>query len=536
MATTPSPSSTGKHVFHLPASLSNDYTLQEHLGSGAFAKVYLIRHKSTSLPYALKIIPKSHLTPSDKTRISREITILSKTSHINIIKFHKLLETPSHYYIITDYCKNGELFQYILTHRNINETEASVFFYQIVNAVHYLHSMNIIHRDIKPENILLSENNLLKVIDFGLSNYCSKNKLLETPCGSLCYAAPETLTGCAYDGKKSDVWSIGVILFAMLCGYLPFQNGNDSNQELYMRVMLCQYDIPQYVCDDARELICKILVRDPYKRVSLHELVESKFYMRGKRAFDKKYGTDAVRSCAGVNEKNSNGNSAHRASLPIAVRTSKKRLVSAFAPKCNHINERKHIQVKTRKLISNDVAVVCNTQAQAASLSCSPKKRNDNKNCTIKKTSLKLKVNSSNNSNNCNSRNKQYKSITQRHSRQISFDIKKQSNELSFNKTKCSLNSLNTSSSPTKHKNSSTCKYKCNTHTKHILKTIIANYTDRNTPIKNNHINSTLNATCSTFNRRHRTSLLYNSSNTRHNYEIRTKLKDKVFKLVSQQQ
>ena len=526
-----SPTTTKQHIFHLPTSLSNEYTLHEHLGSGAFAKVYLIHHKSTSLPYALKIIPKSQLAPSDKTRISREISILSKTSHINIIKFHRLLETQSHYYIITDYCKNGELFQYILTHRNINESEASIFFYQIVNAVHYLHSLNIIHRDIKPENILLSENNILKVIDFGLSNYYSKNKLLETPCGSLCYAAPETLTGCAYDGKKSDVWSIGVILFAMLCGYLPFQNGNDSNQELYMRVMLCQYEVPHYVCDEAKELICKILVRDPYKRVNLNEIVESKFYIRGKRGFNKRYGMN------NNNNNNSCVKNGHRSSLlPVTGKEDKKRLVSAFVPRSNYINERKYIHVKKRNVISNDVVVVCNTQVQSVSLSCSPKKCKGNKNCTIKRTSLKLNVNHNNKNKSSVSRNKQYKSITQRHSRQISFDIKKQSNELSFNKTKCSLN---TSNSPTKHKNTSTCKYKYNTHTKHILKTIIANYTDRNTPIKynNNHnINSTLNATCSTFNRRHRTSLLYNSSNTKPKCEIKTKLKEKVFKLVNQQQ
>ena len=528
MTTTHSPN---KHILHLlPTSLSNEYTIHEHLGSGAFAKVYLIHHKSTSLPYALKIIPKSHLTPSDITRISREISILSKTSHINIIKFHKLLETSNHYYIITDYCKNGELFQYILTHRNINITEASIFFYQIVNAVHYLHSMNIIHRDIKPENILLSDNNILKVIDFGLSNYYSKNKLLETPCGSLCYAAPETLTGCAYDGKKSDVWSIGVILFAMLCGYLPFQNGNDSNQELYMRVMLCQYEIPHYVCDEARELICKILVRDPYKRVNLNEIVESKFYIRGKKGFNKKYGVNDNN-----NSNNNSSKSGYRSSLVhMTVKEEKTRLVSAFVPKCNVINDRKVIHVKKRNVVSNDVVGVCNTQVQTVSLSCSPKKC---KNSTIKKTSLKLNVNNGNSNNNKNSvsRNKQYKSITQRHSRQISFDIKKQSNELSFNKTKCSLN---TSISPTKHKNSSTSKYKYNTHTKCILKTIIANYTDRNTPIKqhNNNINNTLNATCSTFNRRHRTSLLYNSNNIKPKYEIKTKLKEKVFKLVNQQQ
>jgi hypothetical protein len=221
--------------------------------------------------------------------------------------------------------------------------------------------------------------------------------------------------------------------------------------------------------------------------------------------------------------------------MHVTVKDDKKRLVSAFVPKCNYINERKFIHVKKRNtVVSNDVVSVCNTQVQTVSLSCSPKKRKENKNCTIKKASLKLNVNSDNNKNSI-SRNKKYKSITQRHSRQISFDIKKQSNESSFNKTKCSLN---TSISPVKHKNSSISKYKYNTHTKCILKTIIANYTDRNTPIKHHHnnINSTLNATCSTFNRRHRTSLLYNSNSTKPKHEIKTKLKDKLFKLVNQQQ
>jgi hypothetical protein len=255
--------------------------------------------------------------------------------------------------------------------------------------------------------------------------------------------------------------------------------------------------------------------------------VESKFYIRGKKGFNKKYGTNDSNS-------NNSSNKGYRSSLVhmTAVKEEKIRLVSAFVPKCNVINDKKVIHVKKRNVVSNDVVGVYNTQVQTVSLSCSPKKC---KNSTIKKTSLKLNVNNGNSNKNKNSvsRNRQYKSITQKHSRQISFDIKKQSNELSFNKTKCSLN---TSISPVKHKNSSTSKYKYNTHTKCILKTIIANYTDRNTPIKqhNNNINSTLNATCSSFNRRHRTSLLYNSNKPK--YEIKTKLKEKVFKLVNQQQ
>ena len=123
-----------------------------------------------------------------------------------------------------EYAHNGELFDYIVKHKRIPELEACKIFQQIISGVDYIHSLNIVHRDLKPENLLLDENNNIKIVDFGLSNICTKQQMLGTACGSPCYAAPEMISGHKYAGDMIDIWSCGVILYALLCGFLPFED------------------------------------------------------------------------------------------------------------------------------------------------------------------------------------------------------------------------------------------------------------------------------------------------------------------------
>ena len=147
----------------------------------------------------------------------------------------EIFETEDKYYFIMEYCENGELFNYIVEKQKLNEKEASYFYYQLINGLEYIHSKGVVHRDLKPENLLLGKGNILKIIDFGLSNFFNGKNLLSTPCGSPCYASPEMVSGQRYNGYMIDVWSTGIILFDMVIGYLPFE---DNNNEILFVIIL----------------------------------------------------------------------------------------------------------------------------------------------------------------------------------------------------------------------------------------------------------------------------------------------------------
>lgn len=135
-----------------------------------------------------------------------------------------------------EYMENGELFDYIVKNKRLKEDEACKLFHQLIDGIQHIHKIGVVHRDLKPENILLDYKNNLRIVDFGLSNTYKKNEKLKTACGSPCYAAPEMLKGQAYEGLGVDIWSAGVILFAMVCGYLPFED-NSNHTELYRKIM-----------------------------------------------------------------------------------------------------------------------------------------------------------------------------------------------------------------------------------------------------------------------------------------------------------
>ena len=159
------------------------------------------------------------------------------------------------------------------------------FFYQLINGLEYIHNLGIVHRDLKPENILLTKEHLLKIIDFGLSNYFKEGqKYLETPCGSPCYASPEMVSGKSYDGFKIDIWSSGIILYAMLCGFLPFED--KDNEILFEKILECKLEFPKYITDLSKDLIKRILVTDPNKRIDIPEIKKHPFYLKGKEIFE----------------------------------------------------------------------------------------------------------------------------------------------------------------------------------------------------------------------------------------------------------
>ena len=218
----------------------------------------------------------------------RAISELTKFNHINVILVTEIFESYDSYYTVMEYCEGGELFNYIVKKKRLSEEEASFFYYQIINGLEYIHSLNMVHRDLKPENLLLTKDHILKIIDFGLSNYFyDKNKLLSTPCGSPCYASPEMVSGKKYNGFKIDVWSTGIILYAMLCGFLPFED--KDNEVLFKKIRKCKLEFPHHISLISKDLIKKILVTNPDKRINIKDIKKHPFFLKGKTIFNQTF-------------------------------------------------------------------------------------------------------------------------------------------------------------------------------------------------------------------------------------------------------
>ena len=209
---------------------------------------------------AIKILEKIKiLDPSDKKRIEKEINILKQLRHNNIVQQYCIIETTNTIYIITEYCSGGELFDYIISKKKLLESEACKIFQQIIAGVEYLHSMKVVHRDLKPENLLFDYKKDVKIADFGLSNYYPEDNLLSTPCGSPCYAAPEMVRGLKYHGSGVDIWSCGIVLFTMICGYLPFED--ESQEKLFIKIAKGNFTIPNHVSPHCKDLLKSIKIR-----------------------------------------------------------------------------------------------------------------------------------------------------------------------------------------------------------------------------------------------------------------------------------
>ena len=175
-----------------------------------------------------------------------------------------------------EYASGGELFDFIVKRKRLQEDQACKFMQQIISGVEYIHKVRICHRDLKPENLLLDEQNNIKIVDFGLSNVYKENETLNTACGSPCYAAPEMIAGKRYHGLNSDIWSCGIILYAMTCGYLPFEDPNTS--KLYKKILNCDFLIPGFISKASKDLIKKILNTDPTKRYTIAEIRAHEWY------------------------------------------------------------------------------------------------------------------------------------------------------------------------------------------------------------------------------------------------------------------
>ena len=250
------------------------------LGKGNFAVVRLGVHRLTKTKVAVKIVDKTDLEGDNLKKIGREIKIMRHLTHPSIIRLYQVMETDSMIYIVTEYASKGDIFDYLVNNGKMSEPEARHVFVQILSAVKYCHSQGVVHRDLKAENLLLDADANIKLADFGFSNYYEENSLLSTWCGSPPYAAPELFEGKQYVGPKADIWSLGVVLYVLVSGMVPFDG--QTLMELRERVLKCQYRIPFFLSTECENLLKGQLVVEPEKRLTLEQIARHPWTDKGR--------------------------------------------------------------------------------------------------------------------------------------------------------------------------------------------------------------------------------------------------------------
>ena len=258
-----------------------DYILNELIIDGTLSKIYQATHTPTGEKVAIKVLNKAQINSNSNyyNKAQKEILIMKKMFHKNIIKLYEIMETLQRIYLVMEFCEGGDLYNYILTRGHLTERQSCRFFHDMIEALTYLHSQKIAHRDIKPENFLLDtagKTMSIKLIDFGISNNYKDNDLLKTSCGTSAFAAPEIYKGKEYDGLLCDIWSVGVVLYAMVFGYLPFCDENEQNN--IKNIMNGNYDIPDEANDDLRDLLSHLIEINPEKRMNLEQIKNHKWY------------------------------------------------------------------------------------------------------------------------------------------------------------------------------------------------------------------------------------------------------------------
>ncbi|XP_052748741.1 uncharacterized protein LOC113514438 isoform X3 [Galleria mellonella] len=244
-----------------------NYELEKTIGTGNFAVVKLATHVITKSKVAIKIIDKSRLDEDNLKKTFREIAIMKRLRHPHIVRLYQVMESSHTIYLVTEYAPNGEIFDHLVSRGRMPESEAARSFAQMVAAVGYCHANGVVHRDLKAENLLLDRDMNIKLADFGFSNEYTSGSPLATWCGSPPYAAPELFEGRQYDGPKADIWSLGVVLYVLVCGALPFDGG--TLHELRQVVLSGKFRIPYFMSQDCEHLIRHMLVVEPEKRLSL---------------------------------------------------------------------------------------------------------------------------------------------------------------------------------------------------------------------------------------------------------------------------
>ena len=277
-------------ISHKTSNITKEYTFGKVIGTGSYGQVRLAVHKLTKQVRAIKIIQKAKVNIN---ALLNEINILSKLSHPNIMQIFEVFDDNTNVYIVSEYCKGGELFDIISKKGSFTEKDACVIMKQLMSAICYSHQNNIVHRDLKPENILMDNDTddlTIKLIDWGCAQTIKSAKQSKQADGTAYYIAPEVLKG-EYD-EKCDIWACGVIFYILLCGYPPF-NG-ETDDEIYEAVLSGKFQFPEedwgQVSQDAKDLIKKMLTKDPKKRISALYSMQDVWFKKNeeKSEYDKK--------------------------------------------------------------------------------------------------------------------------------------------------------------------------------------------------------------------------------------------------------
>ncbi|XP_014023973.1 serine/threonine-protein kinase BRSK2 isoform X3 [Salmo salar] len=256
------------------------YRLEKTLGKGQTGLVKLGVHCITGQKVAIKIVNREKLSESVLMKVEREIAILKLIEHPHVLKLHDVYENNKYLYLVLEHVSGGELFDYLVKKGRLTPKEARKFFRQIISALDFCHSHSICHRDLKPENLLLDEKNNIRIADFGMASLQVGDSLLETSCGSPHYACPEVIRGEKYDGRRADVWSCGVILFALLVGALPFDH--DNLRQLLEKVKSGVFHMPHFIPPDCQALLKGMIEVNPDKRLTLEAIQKHSWYLGGR--------------------------------------------------------------------------------------------------------------------------------------------------------------------------------------------------------------------------------------------------------------
>ncbi len=277
----------GAQAFDLPSDPKNigPWIIGECVGKGASGRVKIAKHKVTGQFAAVKILPLAPLvnsraslatqqakTEKQRLGIDREITMMKLMNHPNILRIYDVYEGKKELFLVLEYVEGGELFDFLVNRGRLHSHEALTFFRQIVYGLNYAHTFSIIHRDLKPENILIASLSppVIKIADWGMAAFAPPSLQLETSCGSPHYASPEIVNGERYQGNATDIWSCGVILFALLTGRLPFDDKNVKN--LLNKVKSGKFDMPQWLDPLAQDLLSRMLVVDVSRRITVSQV------------------------------------------------------------------------------------------------------------------------------------------------------------------------------------------------------------------------------------------------------------------------